>query len=321
MSWLFELNAFDALLSWVSKQILAGLDSVLGVLTGFLLITPDVTGQRQVRALTGQAVWIVDTVFVLAFVTAGILVMIAGGDERSRYTVKDLAPRLVVGFVSAHFSQPLCGMAIDTANSLTEALSQPGHSPDGAFTAIKTHVHAAATDLSGVPALLFAIIALLITVLVAMTACSMIVRISTLLVLTAAAPLALACHALPQTDGLARLWWRGYAGCLATPVLQAMVLHAGQWMLLDPQHMLPAKEQIFLNRGPIINLFIVMVLLWYTVKIPALVGRYVSQSGSNTSFLGAAVRVVVVQQLTRAVPGLGQARAVAGRGQARAGAR
>ncbi|MGC5054672.1 conjugal transfer protein TrbL family protein [Micromonospora sp. DT48] len=303
-------NILDTVMRWVAAAILACFDAVLGAIARFLLITPDVTGLPQVQALTGRATWIVDTVFVLAFVTAGILVMVSGGDERSRYTIKDLAPRLVVGFVSAHFSQLLCGMAIDVANGLTEALSEPGHSPDGAFTAVNTHVHAAAEEGSGLPALLFVVIALLITVLLAMTAFSLIVRLTTLLVLTAAAPLALACHALPQTDGLARLWWRGYTGCLATPVLQALMLQAGQWMLLDPRHMLPALG-LPAEPGPVLNLFVVMVLLWYTVKIPGLVGRYVSQSGRNTSFLGAVVRVVVVQQLSRAVPGLGRARAMA----------
>ncbi|MDG4834146.1 hypothetical protein O7627_33315 [Solwaraspora sp. WMMD1047] len=307
MGWLFPVaEILDQFMRWVAVAILACFDAVLGSIARFLLITPDVTGLPQVQALTGRATWIVDTVFVLAFVTAGILVMVTGGDETSRYTVKDLTPRLVVGFISAHFSPLVCGQAIDVANALTEALSEPGHSTDGALTAINTHVHAA-SDNAGLPALLFAVIALLVTVLLAMTAFSLIVRFSTLLVLTAVAPLALACHALPQTDGLARLWWRGYAGCLATPVLQAIVLQAGQWMLLDPRQVLPALG-LPGDPGPVLNLFIVMVLLWYTVKIPGLVGRYVSRSGRNTSVVGAVVRVAVAQHLARAVPGLGRAR-------------
>lgn len=306
MGWLIPVaEILDKFMGWVATAILTCFDAVLGTIAKFLLITPDVTGLPQVQALTGRATWIVDTVFVLAFVTAGILVMIAGGDEKSRYTVKDLAPRMVVGFISAHFSQLLCGLAVSVANGLTEALSDPAHNPDGAFTAINTHVHAAATDTSGMPALLFVIIAMIITVLFAMTGFSLVVRFSTLLVLTAAAPLALACHALPQTDGLARLWWRGYGGCLATPVLQALMLQAGQWMLMDPQHMLPALG-LPGDPGPVLNLFVVMVLLWYTIKIPGLVGRFVSQSGRNTSFVGTVARVVVVQQLARAIPGIGK---------------
>ena len=307
MDWLFPVaKILDKFMDWIAKAILASFDTILSAIARFLLITPDVTGLPQVQALSGRSTWIVDTVFVLAFLAAGVMVMVAGGDERSRYTVKDLAPRLVVGFISAHFSQLLCGLAIVVANGLTESLSQPGGSSDGAFTAIRTDVRAAAD--SEIPALLFAVVALLITVLLAATAFSLIVRFSTLLVLTAAAPLALACHALPQTDGVARLWWRGYAGCLATPVLQAVTLQAGQWMLLDPQHMLPALG-LPGDPGTVLNLFVVMVLLWYTVKIPGAVGRFVSQGGRNGSFLGMVVRVVVVQQLARAVRVPGAARA------------
>jgi hypothetical protein len=54
---------------------------------------------------------VVDTVFVLAFTAAGVLTVAAGGDERSRYTVKDLMPRLVVGFIAAHFSPMVCAPA------------------------------------------------------------------------------------------------------------------------------------------------------------------------------------------------------------------
>jgi hypothetical protein len=284
MGWLIPVGEIlDKFMEWLAAAILACFEAIFGAIARFLLITPDVTGLPQVQALTARATWIVDTVFVLAFVAAGVLVMVAGGDERSRYTVKDLAPRLVVGFVSAHFSQLLCGLAISVANGLTESLAEPTYNSDGAFEGINMQVRAAAD--SEVPAMLFAVIALLITVLLAATAFSLIVRFSTLLVLTATAPLALACHALPQTDAMARLWWRGYLGCLATPVLQAMMLQAGQWMLLDPQHILPALG-LPNDPGTVLNLFVVMVLLWYTVKIPGIVSRFVSQGGRNTSFLG-----------------------------------
>jgi hypothetical protein len=139
----------------------------------------------------------------------------------------------------------------------------------------------------------------IILFLLAATACSMIVRFALAIVLTAAAPLALACHALPMTDPVARLWWRCYVGLLVVPLAQAFVLSAGQWMLLDPHAMLPVLG-LPLEPGSVVNLFVVMVLLWTTVKVPALMSRYVASGGGrNGNALGAVVRVVVVQQLTR----------------------
>ncbi|MDG4803664.1 conjugal transfer protein TrbL family protein [Micromonospora sp. WMMD980] len=290
------------ILDWLTTAILATFDALLGVISSALLITPNVTGLPQVQALTGRSVWVVDTVFVLAFVAAGVLTMTSGGDERSRYTIKDLLPRLIVAFVAAHFSQLWCGMLIELANALTAALTTGSGDHDGALRAVKTHI-AAGQDKTA--ALLFVICVAIIAVLLAGTAFSMIVRFAVVLVLTAAAPLALACHALPQTDPLARMWWRSYAGVLAVPVVQGFTLYAGQWMLTDPAHLLPVLG-LPVEPGGVLNLFVVMVMLWTTLRVPHMMRRYVSagNSGGGASMIGAAVRVIVVQQATRAVPGL-----------------
>ncbi|GGM28708.1 hypothetical protein GCM10011608_11830 [Micromonospora sonchi] len=291
----------DQALDWLTTAILACLTAIFDLITGILLHTPKVTALPQVQALTGRSVWIVDTVFVLAFVAAGVLVMVAGGGEQSRYTVKDLLPRLVVGFTAAHFSQLACAQLIDAANALTGAISEGGSDSDGAFTAIQTHLTAAKDH--AVP-LLFLVLVLIITVLIVTTAFQVIGRFVALLVLTSIAPLALACHALPQTDPFARLWWRAYTGCLAIPIAQSFFLTAGEQALLDPAAMLPVFG-LPADPGGTLNLLVVVVLLWTTVKIPTLMARWAGQSGRGTAnMLGAAVRVVVVQQLTRAVPGL-----------------
>src|SRR3954466_14944848 len=113
----------DQIIQWLISALLACLDGLFAVIKGALLIPPDVPGLPQVQALTGRSIWIVDTVFVLVFVAAGVLTMTAGGDDRARYTVKDLLARLVVGFVAAHFSQLIAGRLIELANAVTAALT------------------------------------------------------------------------------------------------------------------------------------------------------------------------------------------------------
>ncbi|MEV0726964.1 hypothetical protein AB0I37_29845 [Micromonospora purpureochromogenes] len=301
----------DQILDWLAAAILATLDALFAVISSVLLVTPNVTSLPQVQALTGRSVLVVDTVFVLAFIAAGALTMTAGGGEESRYRVKDLLPRLIVGFVAAHFSQMWCGMLIDLANALTTALTTPEGGSDGALRAIKTHITAGQDKTA---ALLFVVCVAIIAVLLAGTAFSVIVRFAVVLVLTAAAPLALACHALPQTDPVARLWWKSYAGVLAVPVVQGFTLYAGQWMLTDPDHLLPVLG-LPVDPGGVINLFVVMVMLWTTLRVPTLMRRYVAtgDSGRGANMLGAAVRVIVVQQVTRSVPGLGKALRAVGR--------
>jgi hypothetical protein len=300
----FLLNGF---MKWFLEAILAATDAVFGVLAHGLLVTPDVTELPQVRALSGRSIWVVDTVFVLFFVAAGVLVTVNGGDERSRFTVKDLGPRLVVGFIAAHFSQLFCSRAIELVNGLVTSLTRDEVDDVGAVAAIKHHTHAAAANPQMAP-LLVAVIIAIIAVLLAATTFSLVVRFSVLLVLAAAAPLALACHALPQTDPVARLWWRSFLGCLLVPVVQAFTLQAGQWMLLDPRHMLPSLP-VTGDPGSVMNLFIVIVLLWTTVKVPGLVSRYVAQGRGGNNVAMQVVRVVVVQQGLRRIGLAGFAKA------------
>jgi hypothetical protein len=298
MGWLL-----NQILDWFAGLLLDCLNGMISAITHALLITPDVTGLPQVQALTGRSIWVVDTVFILVFVAAGVLTMVAGGDERAHYTTKDLLPRCVVGFVTAHFSQLIAGKLIELANAFTAALTAQDFNGDGALNAIKTDL-AAARDHTA--SLLFIVCVAIIVFLLAATACSVIVRFAVALVLTAVAPLALACHALPQTDGVARLWWRSYITMLAIPVVQAFVLFTGQWMMLDTRTMLPVLG-LPIEPGGVINLFVVMVLLWTTVKVPGLMRRYATSGGGRGgNVLGAVVRVVVVQQLTRGlrIPGI-----------------
>jgi hypothetical protein len=298
----FVEGFLNGVLAWFSALLLAGVDVVIELITDVLLVTPNVTALPQVQALTGRSIWVVDTVFVLVFLAAGVLTMTNQGDERSRYTVKDLIPRCVVGFVTAHFSQLIAGQMIDLANALTGALTEQNLDQDGAFRAMRTHITAAGQT-GGV---LFLVCVSIILFLMAGTACSAIVRFAIALVLTAGAPIALACHALPQTDPVARLWWRAFGGVLAVPILQGFVLFVAQWMLLDPAVMMPALGLPVADPGGVLNLFVVMVLLWTCLKVPGLVRRYATEGGRSTNFLGAIVKVIVVQQISKALPGIGK---------------
>ncbi|TDB97254.1 hypothetical protein E1091_08655 [Micromonospora fluostatini] len=295
----------------MATVLLAAVDGLFKVISGALLVTPDVTALPQVQALTGRSVWVVDTAFVLVFLAAGVLTMTAGGGENTRYTVKDLIPRAVVGFVTAHFSQVWCGTLIDLANAVTGALTTPQGDVDGALRTVRTHINAGQATVSG---LLFVVCVAIIAVLLAGTAVSVIVRFAVVLVLTAVAPIALACHALPHTDPVARLWWRSYLGVLAVPVVQGFTLYAGQWILHDTARTVPALG-LPVDPSGTINLFVVMVMLWTTLRVPALMRRWVAApgAGGGAQMLGAAVRVVVVRQAARSVPGLGRAVQAVGR--------
>lgn len=94
-------------------------------------------------------------------------------------------------------------------------------------------------------------------------------------------------------------------------MVQGFTLYTGQWMLTDPDNLLPVLG-LPVEPGGVINLFVVMVMLWTTLRVPALMRRFVSTSGGGggANMLGTAVRVIVVQQATRSIHGLGRIRAM-----------
>lgn len=283
------------IIDWLSGFVEDAINTLWALLAATILTTPDVTALPQVQAITARAVVIVNTIYVLVIIAAGIAVM-AQGSLQVRYGLGELAPRLVIGFVAANFSTPICREAITVANALTRALTGDTITATGSFTQLLRIVTGALHD--DVQALLTVIIVLVIAVLVAALLILWIMRLVTLILLAGIGPLALACHGLPWTQGAATLWWRALLACLATVVAQALALHTGLSILLDPGANLPA---LGLPHEPTatFNLFIVMCLLWMTVRIPGLVRRYVTGGARQRSVVGSILRFVIVQQLTR----------------------
>jgi hypothetical protein len=306
MTWLL-----NKIMSWMTGLITGSFTGVFNAVKTMLVSTPDVTTLPQVQALTGRAASILDIVFVLAFIAAGALTMAAGGSERVRYTAKDLLPRLVVAFVAAHFSSLFTSRMISVADGVATGLAAGSPGRLGAFTAIASELSDGSQG-AGVPPLLFAVLAGMITFLFAAVAFTFITRLGVLIVLAIAAPLALACHALPQTDPVARLWWRSVAGCLTIPLLQVLTLQAGETVLLDPRS---AGSLFGRPGGGILSLLVTIVLLWMTMKVPGLVRRYLMHTGGSSA-AAQFLRVVIIGQGSRLVTG---GLPVGGRLAARAG--
>jgi hypothetical protein len=289
----------DNVISWLAKAVLACFKAIWDLLAQTAFTTPDVTTLPQVTAFSGRSLVVVNAAFVLAIIAAGVAVM-THETIQVRYGIGDLLPRLVVGFVAANFATPICKNLIDLANALTQALTGDGIDSKDSFAHMQRVIVSALG--SEEQAFLLVIIGLIIAVLSAMLLVVFLIRVAVLVVLVGIAPVALACHALPYTDAAARLWWRAMLVCLGTVMLQALTMHTALSIFLDPNANAPLHG-IPNDPNGTLNLFIVACLLWATVKIPGLMRRYVSGGGSS-NMVGAFLRVVVVQQLTR---GLGTA--------------
>ena len=307
-------HILSGVLDWFAKTVLGVLEVLWDLLSSTVFVSPDVTVLPQVTTFAGTSLGVVNTAYVLAFLWVAILVM-GRGTIQAQYGPGDLIPRLIIGLIGANFAIPLCSTIIQLANAVTAALTGQDITAPGSMRRLRDTTAAALTNQNGAsPAsFLLLLIALIIAVLVAMLVVQWIIRLGVLIVAVGIAPIALALHGTPQTEGAAKLWWRTILGTLGTVVIQAVALHTTLTIFFSPEANLPALGMPG-DPGATMNLLVVTCLLWGVIKIPALMRRYVTQGRPSTA--GMIARVVVVQQFTR---GLGNG-ARFGRGPSRAAA-
>ncbi len=316
--WIKDLIAglIDAVLNTLTTATMTALNWVLGLLSSTVFTSPDVTGLPQVKFVAGDAQIAANAAMVLVVMVAGIVAM-THGSVQDRYTIKELLPRLVIGFAAANLSAPIVSGVINAGNALTQSMAGQRFNSTDSFNQIKRVITDTTTDPSMfVVALVLRELALWMLVLLVITWLG---RIGVLLVVAGVAPVALMCHALPQTEPVARLWWRSLLSCLAVQVLQAVTLYMAVATLLSPQANLPA---LGLPHDPtgLINLLIACFLLWLVIRIPKWVARnFGGPAARGSNILGSVVRVVLIQQALGAI-GLRGGK-LFGRGRAGAGVR
>jgi len=286
----------NGLVEWLADRLKDLLGGLLAYLTSGMFLSPDVTVLPQVQSIAGKSALVVNSCFVLAIIAVGIATMV-GGSVEMRYGVKELVPRLIVGLVASNFAVALTAALIEVANALTVSMVGTAAPTTEAVNMTRTHVAAALSDPN--TALVALVIGLLIVGLMFTLFGSWIVRVGVLVILAGLAPVAMACYATPWTQEAAQLWWRTLLGCLATPTLQAIAFSTGVQLMIDPKSSLPVL--IGLPGSDIVNLMLVAVLLWVTIKIPGMMRRYVTRKG-GPSMGGVLIRAVLIQSITRKLP-------------------
>jgi hypothetical protein len=311
--WIKDLIAglIETVLNSLTSATQAALDWVLGLLSASVFASPDVTILPQVSYMSGRAQLVANAVMTLIVMVVGILAMSHGGVQE-RYSLKELLPRMLIGFLATNMAIPVVRAAISGANALTDALAGDTFTSQDSFNQIRRVITSASTDQATfLVALVMSLLALWMLVMLIITWLG---RLTVLLVVAGTGPVALMCHALPQTDPVARIWWRSLFGALAVQVLQAVTLHMAVATLLSSDAILPA---LGLPHDPtgLFNLLITCFVLWLVIRIPKWVARSFGGNATRAGgILGSVVRVVVVQRLLGAI-GL-RGRRLLGRGGA-----
>ncbi|GAA1966438.1 hypothetical protein GCM10009838_25240 [Catenulispora subtropica] len=252
------------------------LNPVLSLLGRTLLATPDVTTMGRVGQIwTGMAV-LANSLYVL-FVLAGAVIIMTHETLQNRYAAKQIIPRLFVGFIAGNASLALFGLVIHIADIVSEGIMGQGLDPNQAGPALANMITGSITGLGG--GIFLSVLGLAVAAMAIVLLITYIVRVALAIILAVSAPLALACLALPQTEGLARLWWRASLGTLAVQMGQSLTLTAGLQVLLDPGGVnaigLPTS-------GGFVDLLVFLALFWILIRIPVWVSRMIFGRAHST---------------------------------------
>jgi hypothetical protein len=282
--------AIDA---WFRSLVTDALNPVLTLLGHTLLATPNVTAQSRVGGLWRMAEGVADA-FLVLFVLVGGAIVMSHETLQTRTALKDVLPRIVVAAIAVNASLGVAGLAITTADALSAALL--GQDVDAANAAVVLRQLVLGSLASGgiFVVVLGAVVAVLAVVLLA----TYVVRLALAILLVVAAPVALVCHALPQTEGIARLWWRAFAGTLAVQVAQSLVLITALRVFLATGG--PANLGIT-SVGGVVDLLVSACLCWVLVKIPGWVSRVVFSGPRGRGGISRVVRDVIVYKGAKAL--------------------
>jgi hypothetical protein len=240
----------------------AALNPLLDLLANTLLTTPTPDSLPRIGELWNNSWEILLVSYGLLVLLAGVIVM-GYQTLQTRHSIKEIAPRLVVGFLAGALSLWVATKGILIANALAQAVmgggvdaSQPMVGPGAA---LKDMILGSLTGGIWIIFMGIFLAGMLVVLLV-----TYVIRVAITLVLIAGAPLALMFHALPQTEGIAYWWWKAIGGCLAIQIVQSLTLVTAMRVFFAPGG--------FTMFGPnvdgLVNLLVAMALMYLLFKIP-----------------------------------------------------
>ncbi|MEU2721587.1 hypothetical protein [Streptomyces smyrnaeus] len=252
----------DAITSLLGSLVEQLLKPVRKLLADTLLATPDMTTHPDVKRLWRSSLVTAAAVYVLFVLVGGITVM---GHEtvQTRHALKQIAPRLVLGLSAAAVSLTVVGKAIDLANALSRAIAQTDLT-DAGKGLVERAIPFALSGGTAHMTLYVVILELCFLAMVLAVLIGYMLRVGAIALLTVGAPLALACHAHPATEGVAKMWWRAIAAALGIQVLQSLVLISSLKLFFAPDSTLLGFPKL----NKLGTMLAGIALFWVLFKLP-----------------------------------------------------
>ena len=303
----FDCYVSNAITGWFAGLVKSAVNPLLALIGQTALSTPQPDSIAAVRTLWGTSLGIADACYALLVLIGGIIVM-SHETLQTSYSAKEIAPRIVIGFITANLSMVLMSKAVDIANALSAAFTAGGVDPQAAARSLLTTLGNSISS-GGIFLILLALAGVVLALVLAVV---YVMRLMAVVLLAAAAPLALALYALPQTAWAARWWWRALTAALAIQVAQGLVLTAAAEVFFAPGwlpwHITGYLEQVLIT----------LCLLWVLMRIPFWVARPVLSPFGRSPLRRAVRFAVTAAVLSRVAPLLRPGAAGSGKGAASA---
>jgi hypothetical protein len=265
----------QAINDWFAGLVKDALNPAMLLVGRTLLSTPQIASEAEVRSYWQLSLGIADALLVLIVMAAGVILMHHETVQTS-YALKDFLPRLLVAGIAANASLAISGQMVALGNVLSVGLLGDGVNPEQAGHTLELLVLHAIAD----GGIFLVLLGLACAVLAVALLILYIVRAAMIVLLVCAAPLMLIAHGLPQTEGMARFWWRAMLAALGVQAAQALTLAA-------TVHVFFASGKSVLGvgtGGSLVDLLLVLCLFWVLLRIPfwakelAFSGRFASSS-------------------------------------------
>ena len=266
-----------ALLQKIADALHRVVDGVLGSSLNFITQTPPSGSYASptVQALWGVTRAIANAALVLIALWSGFNLIARDSLGAPYHDLLELLPRLALNALLVNTSLTWGQLAIDANNALCQAIG-------GATLPAWERADLGSQVLADLVAAVIYLVTSLLLLLQTLA------RLALIDILLVAAPLALLCWALPQTQGWTRLWSSTFLAAVFTQFVQVLALKLGGSLLTE-------LTPIALDSA-LLSLFLGVAVMALTLKIPGLMRHHL---GDGMGF----VRYVVYRRAAGALEG------------------
>lgn len=232
---------------------------------------------------------------MLLLITVGAIWVMTHETLQTTVSLKQLTPRIIIGFVAMEMSVRILSWVIAHTNAAVNAILAVGFGGISSDKIADTLRHVADEGSHGRSWMIVTLTVGLL-VMVTLLLIGLVSRTLVLMLLAITGPFALACHALPATEIIAKTWWKALAACAASAIAQALVLVLWFRLFFDGENRVVNPLNMPESLAQYADMLLILALLWVmhkAISIP-MKKAFASTGGSPLGPIGSLARGIIM---------------------------